>query len=489
MGGPCNHATGCDSGPDCGHGTCKADGGNYTCECPQHWVGEHCQISTNPCEGVDCGLYGKGGAGKGCHASDEFKEGFSYYCECERGWRSAVDGPCTTEGGNKCDVSCEGLQFSNATFSNVPPEFRGQPVCEAARCNPSASPFVNLLNFGCLSPNDPATGHRFPSCCNISTCPKSAPGCRGVDCGEHGRQCHPADDDREGFNHYCECKPGWRSAVADGPCIIKGGHQCDVSCEGLNFSNATGLIPENHANARGRPVCETHLCNPSVTPFANILDFGCFSASDPVHHVFPNCCNLSKCPALEPEPEPETEGGLIRTWASKITIIVTATMIGASGCGAGGYACSRRKQPDPPPVSLHVRRWLLGSYIAGSACVVAVLLIEESLLDKIQNTIAIEVWEVVCVLVTFGTLLCVPWIIDNYKQQLHKIKDNTAEVHLSTKQETMGFFGLCMFVHGVLDLVADTGMCYSLFKCHEWWLFACCAATLCVTTVVTLCEY
>jgi hypothetical protein len=70
--------------PDCGHGSCVANGGGHVCNCSNGWFGDICNHDHDPCAGVDCknqsGVYHSTGV---CSGN---ANGLNHTCACEAGF-------------------------------------------------------------------------------------------------------------------------------------------------------------------------------------------------------------------------------------------------------------------------------------------------------------------------------------------------------------------------------------------------------------------
>jgi hypothetical protein len=102
-----------------------------------------------------------------------------------------------------------------------------------------------------------------------------------------------------------------------------------------------------------------------------------------------------------------------------------------------------------------------------------------------SNTFKLETWDMVCVLVTFGTLLCVPRIVTSFKQRLADVITPERRA-LRVSQDAMGWGGAVMFVWGLVDMFLDIGQSVSLASCGHWWLFACSTVTFLATAAVSI---
>jgi hypothetical protein len=101
-----------------------------------------------------------------------------------------------------------------------------------------------------------------------------------------------------------------------------------------------------------------------------------------------------------------------------------------------------------------------------------------------NNKIALERWDVACVLVTVATLLCVPRIVGAFKRGLAGLIGPDAPA--VTVSDSTGWGGLLMFVWGLVDIVLDIGQSVSLASCGHWWLFACSTTTFVATAAVSI---
>jgi len=75
-----------------------------------------------------------------------------------------------------------------------------------------------------------------------------------------------------------------------------------------------------------------------------------------------------------------------------------------------------------------------------------------------------------------------PQIIPSFKRSLHEL----APLELDEEQQTVGFFGLLMFLWGVIDFLRGPLLCFQLALCKQWVLFGCSVVTLLVTTCTTV---
>jgi hypothetical protein len=101
------------------------------------------------------------------------------------------------------------------------------------------------------------------------------------------------------------------------------------------------------------------------------------------------------------------------------------------------------------------------------------------------NMVKLEVWDLVCVLVTMATLLCVPRIITAFQQRLADLIAPERPA-LRVSQDVMGWGGVVMFLWGVVDIFLDIGQSISLASCGHWWLFACSTVTFAATAAVSI---
>eukprot|EP01049_Picozoa_sp_SAG25_P011263 SAG25_NODE_1347_length_3245_cov_61.242530_1_plen_920_part_00 len=154
IGATCDHATGCDSNPDCGHGNCTADGGSHTCNCSDGWIGAACDLGTGCDSNPDCG-HGN------CTA-----DGGSHTCNCSDGWIGAA-----------CD-------HATGCDSN--------PDCGHGSCMAYGG------NYTCVC----AAGYSGADCEHATGC-DSNPDCGHGACTAHGE------------NHTCTCSAGWSGDTCD----------------------------------------------------------------------------------------------------------------------------------------------------------------------------------------------------------------------------------------------------------------------------------
>jgi hypothetical protein len=150
----------------------------------------------------------------------------------------------------------------------------------------------------------------------------------------------------------------------------------------------------------------------------------------------------------------------------------------------------RRKQSSTPDEGHQVTQdtrcfWaLISIYCTVAAALVVALVVEQSVLKQAREVTQLELWDVVCILVTLATLLCVPRIVRGFKQRLDQVVDASRRSALTVQEDATGWGGAFMFLWGLLDLFLDVGQSVSLASCGHWWLFVCSTATFLVTTVV-----
>ena len=92
-----------------------------------------------------------------------------------------------------------------------------------------------------------------------------------------------------------------------------------------------------------------------------------------------------------------------------------------------------------------------------------------------------QVWDVVCISVTIGTSFLVPSIVRRFKSKLE-----AHNVNVPDGSDTIGWFGLLMFLHGIVDLLADINLCVTLFSCARYGLAGSALGTLLLSIATTL---
>jgi hypothetical protein len=122
-------------------------------------------------------------------------------------------------------------------------------------------------------------------------------------------------------------------------------------------------------------------------------------------------------------------------------VLVTAGISLAAVAMLAAVVCRRKRTGA---TDANVCFWLtIGSYIAFAATLTAALLAESLLLRRIKDSVdaRFEVWDAVCVLVTIGTLLCVPRIITGFKRQASEVVDCSARAtaRLALSQDASGW--------------------------------------------------
>jgi hypothetical protein len=168
-GSTCDHATGCDDSPNCGHGTCVADGGSHTCRCSSGWRGNTCRNPTGCDDSPNCG-HGS------CVAN-----GGSHTCECSECYRGVTcgtptgcdqanchHGTCSVPSGDPCGHTCACSKgYSGADCNHDP--------CEGVDCHHgSCDRNDNGRGYTC-SCNVGWTGSDCTSCKAAYTCPNKVP--------------------------------------------------------------------------------------------------------------------------------------------------------------------------------------------------------------------------------------------------------------------------------------------------------------------------
>ena len=107
-----------------------------------------------------------------------------------------------------------------------------------------------------------------------------------------------------------------------------------------------------------------------------------------------------------------------------------------------------------------------------------------SIVLGVYDATATSNWQLACVAITVASKLPLVHIIPDFKRSLAELP--TMVPPLEEGQDTVGIFGLLMFVWGVVDFIRGPLLCASLALCGQWWLFACCVSTLMVVTCVTM---
>ena len=170
-GNTCGQSTGCDSDPDCGHGTCVADGSGHTCNCGgSGYDGPKCGRATG-CDGQDCSGHGT------CKA-----DGGSHTCDCSSGWSrnecahpTGCDsspcqhgGTCTATGGSH-SCACAGTGYTGDQECGTGVTCTGLPPTTGVG-HPTEQDGANIV------------AEHYPSTMKYPDCPKK--------CGPAGLICH-----------------------------------------------------------------------------------------------------------------------------------------------------------------------------------------------------------------------------------------------------------------------------------------------------------
>jgi hypothetical protein len=111
-GDKCGHATGCDGNPNCGHGSCVANGGSHSCSCNRGWSGDTCGHPTG-CDDTPC-----------AHGGTCTAQGGQHTCACINCW----------SGAQSCDhpTGCDGVGCGHGSCSaNTPSD----PCGHTCNCN------------------------------------------------------------------------------------------------------------------------------------------------------------------------------------------------------------------------------------------------------------------------------------------------------------------------------------------------------------------
>ena len=90
-------------------------------------------------------------------------------------------------------------------------------------------------------------------------------------------------------------------------------------------------------------------------------------------------------------------------------------------------------------------------------------------------------WDVVCIAATFMSLLFTPYLVRRYKRSLLKLGDP----HLPEGNDAVGIFGGASFLYGLVDLIVDVSLCFTLSSCGQTTLLWCCGITLANTVAIT----
>ncbi|XP_078676898.1 uncharacterized protein LOC144913793 [Branchiostoma floridae x Branchiostoma belcheri] len=223
---PCN--------PDpCNHGSCCADGDQYTCRCYPGWDAKNCDrrkdCSPNSCQnGV-------------CRPSGAFYPYPRYTCRCHDGWT-----------GDDCDRKMNPCM---------------QDPCKHGRCVQDASRSSGYMcdcNFGWTGEN-----------CNQEDNP-----CRGNPCRQHGN-CRKVVSSNPPGRYRCECHSGWtgkncnqRDFCHVKPCLHG---TCENEANGFGckcFSGWSGKRCDNDINECYTKPCRFGMCANTAGSYSCYCDRG-----------------------------------------------------------------------------------------------------------------------------------------------------------------------------------------------------------------------
>eukprot|EP01045_Picozoa_sp_COSAG04_P017842 COSAG04_NODE_1609_length_6174_cov_10.786864_1_plen_680_part_00 len=101
--------------------------------------------------------------------------------------------------------------------------------------------------------------------------------------------------------------------------------------------------------------------------------------------------------------------------------------------------------------------------------------------ERVHPSRATSPWDIICMCTTVISALCIPAIIRRYNSRLE-----AHDVEVPEEESASGWPGMIMFVHGILDLCADSYLCLTLFTCDRGWLSLSAVATLLLSTATTL---
>jgi hypothetical protein len=166
-----------------------------------------------------------------------------------------------------------------------------------------------------------------------------------------------------------------------------------------------------------------------------------------------------------------------------VLMVLAVSLCTSSGIVVAFCTCQRRR-PAAGDDQTTKKQFYGGMSVYGAMSIIMVVVFARSEAAH-TNTFKLEIWDLVCVLVTLATLLCVPRIVTGFKQQLADVTGPDRPA-LRVGQESTGWCGTMMFVWGLFDLCFDIGQSVSLASCGHWWLFACSTATLLATFTVSI---
>jgi hypothetical protein len=209
-----------------------------------------------------------------------------------------------------------------------------------------------------------------------------------------------------------------------------------------------------------------------------------------------------KCDCPEAYPEPPncaaaednaldgsgSSGGLSDDQRIIIVVCVCVAVVVVVGCvvckrkRADGEAGSNSYQQTVDNRIFYIS---MGAYGAVSVGAVIVFVTAEHVQNHSASTYKLETWDLVCLLVTLATLLCVPRIMTSFKHRLADVIGPERPA-LTVSQDSTGWGGAMMFVWGLVDMFLDIGQSVSLASCGHWWLFACSTVTFLATAAVSI---
>ena len=90
-------------------------------------------------------------------------------------------------------------------------------------------------------------------------------------------------------------------------------------------------------------------------------------------------------------------------------------------------------------------------------------------------------WEYACIIATALSVLPVPFMICRFRSTLNRLHDP----YLDDSKKSLGLWGLFMFLFGVVDLIVDVRMIWTLKTCKQDVLLTCGLVTFVTTTFMT----
>jgi hypothetical protein len=154
----CDHPTGCDGNPNCGHGSCVANGGDYSCTCQSGWSHPSSKRCDHPtgCDSKPCQNGGSCTPNGGDHT-----------CRCAPCWTGSDCGQrpsCNTEPtASHAAVSCsKGKEYGSECTATCQPGYtKGNPGSKQSTCDCRQGRVV-FNDFGLTCPPIPCSASRAP---------------------------------------------------------------------------------------------------------------------------------------------------------------------------------------------------------------------------------------------------------------------------------------------------------------------------------------